>query len=111
VEQLFALVDHRFVLPGPAFDVGPGKLVCQGQRRNAQGYAAGGDEDDNFVQTVEGTSLETIRRFTNPQPKRQVALAWRTSFPRPKAIDVLQQAIAASQLTCIRTRIRRSRRN
>ena len=94
----------------------------------------------NFVQTVAGTSLETIRhmvasgmgitvlpctaagvdrysqrliairRFTNPQPKRQVALAWRASFPRPKVIDVLQNAIAASQLSCIRTRIRGSRR-
>jgi LysR family hydrogen peroxide-inducible transcriptional activator len=95
--------------------------------------------DDNFVQTVEGTSLETIRhmvasgmgltilpctaagvdrysqrlitirRFANPVPKRQVALAWRASFPRPKVIDVLQDAIAASQLSCIRSKIRRKR--
>jgi LysR family hydrogen peroxide-inducible transcriptional activator len=96
---------------------------------------------DSFVQTVEGTSLETIRhmvasgmgitilpctaagvdrysqrlisirRFGNPQPKRQVALAWRASFPRPKVIDVLQEAIAASQLSCIRSKVRHPRSN
>jgi len=29
------------------------------------------------------------RPFTQPQPQRRVALAWRSSFPRTKAIDVL----------------------
>ncbi len=41
------------------------------------------------------TSL-TIRRFVEPQPKRTVALAWRASFPRLKAIDVLRDAIKKS---------------
>ena len=84
------------------------------------------------VYTVEGSSLETIRhmvasglglsvfpctaacvdrysqrllairRFTDPVPQRRVALAWRVSFPRPRVIDVIRQAIEATQLTCIR---------
>lgn len=78
------------------------------------------------VYTVEGSSLETIRHmvasgmgltvlpstatgadryskklltvkpFVKPSPGRQVAMAWRASFPRPDVIDVLQDAIKAS---------------
>ncbi len=33
------------------------------------------------------------RPFADPAPQRTVALAWRASFPRHKAIDVLRQAI------------------
>ena len=33
------------------------------------------------------------RPFTEPEPSRSVAIAWRTSFPRPKAIDALTNAI------------------
>ncbi|ANF56379.1 hydrogen peroxide-inducible genes activator [Halotalea alkalilenta] len=36
--------------------------------------------------------LET-RPFKAPAPSRSVAIAWRTSFPRPKAIDALTTAI------------------
>jgi LysR family hydrogen peroxide-inducible transcriptional activator len=36
------------------------------------------------------------RPFTAPAPKRTVVLAWRVSFPRHKAIDVLRKAIQAS---------------
>ncbi len=39
--------------------------------------------------------LLTVRRFAGQEPSRTVALAWRVTFPRPKAIDVL--ARAASQ--------------
>ncbi|HHH44050.1 MAG TPA: hydrogen peroxide-inducible genes activator [Gammaproteobacteria bacterium] len=90
--------------------------------------------DGRAVYTAEGSSLETIRhmvasgmgltvlpctaagahrysqrllairRFASPVPSRQVALAWRTSFPRPKVIDALQAAIAAAQLSCVRPR-------
>ncbi len=38
----------------------------------------------------------TVRPFVEP-PKRTVALAWRASFPRHKAIDVLRQAIIDSR--------------
>ena len=90
--------------------------------------------DDAFNQTIEGSSIETIRhmvvsgigltvlpctaagtdkyarrllqikRLKNPEPKRCVALAWRASFPRPKAIEVLRKAIVASQLSCVKYR-------
>lgn len=84
-----------------------------------------------LAQTVEGTSLETIRhmvasgmgitvlpvtaagaeryaqrlvsirRFIPPEPHRRVALAWRVSFPRPRAIETLRQAILDSGLSGI----------
>lgn len=41
-------------------------------------------------------SLLTTRPFVNPAPKRTLALAWRVSFPRHKAIDLLRKAIQAS---------------
>ena len=45
--------------------------------------------------------LLAIRRFANPVPKRTVVLAWRVSFPRPRVIDLLQQAVNACQLSCV----------
>lgn len=79
-------------------------------------------------QTVEGTSLETLRQmvasgmgitilpstatavkdysqilcvrpFDSDAPKRIVALAWRVSFPRTQAIDVLIKALAKAKLS------------
>ncbi|HHJ17119.1 MAG TPA: hydrogen peroxide-inducible genes activator [Gammaproteobacteria bacterium] len=96
--------------------------------------------EGNAVYTAEGSSLETIRhmvasgmgitvlpctaagadrysqrllairRFTNPSPNRAVALAWRATFPRPKVIDVVKDAVAASQLSCIKSKIRKTRK-
>ena len=40
-----------------------------------------------------------VRPFASPVPFRTVALAWRVTFPRPKAIDVL--SLAASQCRVI----------
>ena len=40
-----------------------------------------------------------VRPFAAPVPFRTVALAWRVTFPRPKAIDVL--SLAASQCRVI----------
>ena len=37
--------------------------------------------------------LLTFRRFADPEPMRGVLVAWRASFPRPQAIDVLRTAI------------------
>jgi len=45
-------------------------------------------------------TLLVSRNFTPPAPSRHVALAWRSSFPRPKAIEALRLAILASQLDC-----------
>ncbi|WP_317932125.1 hydrogen peroxide-inducible genes activator [Halioxenophilus sp. WMMB6] len=39
-----------------------------------------------------------VRPFSDLAPSRTVALAWRASFPRHKAIDVLRQAINQCQL-------------
>jgi LysR family transcriptional regulator, hydrogen peroxide-inducible genes activator len=41
-------------------------------------------------------NLLVTRPFAPPIPKRTLALAWRVSFPRHKAIDVLRRAIQAS---------------
>lgn len=46
--------------------------------------------------------LLQIRRFSDGSPSRVVALAWRKSFPRPQAIEVLRQAISDSDLSCVR---------
>lgn len=37
--------------------------------------------------------LLQFRRFTEPPPFRRIVIAWRASFPRPQAIDVLRSAI------------------
>ncbi|WP_066016904.1 hydrogen peroxide-inducible genes activator [Endozoicomonas atrinae] len=38
-------------------------------------------------------NILSTRPFCAPSPSRTVALAWRASFPRPKAIDVLSDAL------------------
>ena len=82
----------------------------------------------SLQQTVEGSSLETIRHmvasgvgvtvlpstsinpsekhgllryipFTRPIPDRRVIMAWRKSYPRNRAIDLLRQSILASPLS------------
>jgi len=84
-------------------------------------------ERSSLARTVEGGSLETIRQmvasgvgvtvlpstsigaggtgdlirilpFGKPVPSRRVALAWRKSFPRPEAIEVLRKSILACNL-------------
>ncbi len=85
---------------------------------------------NELQQTVEGTSLETLRHmvasgmgitilpctatavrnysktlcvrpFKSNKPKRTIALAWRSSFPRTKAIDVVIQALRRAKLSQI----------
>jgi len=48
-------------------------------------------------------SLLDVRPFVAPQPYRSVALAWRVTFPRPKAIDVLAQATKHAQAALVET--------
>lgn len=38
------------------------------------------------------------RPFTDHSPERTVAMAWRTSFPRPRAVDALEKAIKACNI-------------
>lgn len=42
--------------------------------------------------------LVAVRPFSDPEPTRRVALAWRVTYPRSGAIDVLRSAILASAL-------------
>src|SRR5690606_3000708 len=42
--------------------------------------------------------LVSVRPFSDPQPSRRVALAWRVTYPRSGAIDVLRTAILDSGL-------------
>jgi len=85
-------------------------------------------ERSGISRSVEGGSLETIRQmvaggvgisvlpatslgpnnsagdlirilpFARPTPTRRVGLAWRKSFPRPEAVEVLRRAILACNL-------------
>jgi LysR family hydrogen peroxide-inducible transcriptional activator len=45
--------------------------------------------------------LLAVRRFEEPVPSRRVALAWRTSFPRPQAIEALRRAVLDTGLSCV----------
>ncbi|HIP53412.1 MAG TPA: hydrogen peroxide-inducible genes activator [Chromatiales bacterium] len=88
--------------------------------------------EENLQKTLQGSSLETIRymvasgvgvtilpctasgaqrfserlvavrRIKGRPPSRRVALAWRKSFTRPEAVDLLAEAIAHCELTCVR---------
>lgn len=50
------------------------------------------------ISTFYNSSQLVTRPFAENAPRRTVALAWRASFPRHKAIDVLRQAINQCQL-------------
>jgi len=45
--------------------------------------------------------LLTTRPFAEPAPCREVAIAYRRSFPRTEAIAVLRQAIMDCPLSCV----------
>ena len=49
------------------------------------------------VKTVE-YKLTAVRPFAAPVPSRRVALAWRRSYPRPRAIETVRQAVLACRL-------------
>ena len=40
--------------------------------------------------------------FAEPAPSRKVAVAWRASFPRPKAIEALTQSMREVKLDCLK---------
>lgn len=50
----------------------------------------------------ENNALVAVRPFAEPQPMRRVALAWRVTYPRSGAIDVLRQAIHECGLPGVR---------
>ena len=43
-----------------------------------------------------GDGLIELRHFSEPAPQRRVVVAWRATFSRPQAIDVLRTAVAAA---------------
>ncbi|MCI0401505.1 MAG: hydrogen peroxide-inducible genes activator [Gammaproteobacteria bacterium] len=45
--------------------------------------------------------LLTVRPFAGPAPYRRVALAYRRTFPRPRAIELLRQAVHDCHLDCV----------
>ncbi|MCK9988575.1 MAG: LysR family transcriptional regulator, hydrogen peroxide-inducible genes activator [Azoarcus sp.] len=47
-------------------------------------------------------ALVAVRPFSDPEPSRRVALAWRVTYPRSGAIDVLRTAILESDLPGVR---------
>jgi LysR family hydrogen peroxide-inducible transcriptional activator len=49
-----------------------------------------------------GNSLLTVRPFEAPEPFRRIALAWRVTYPRSGAIDVIRSAILGSPLQGVR---------
>jgi LysR family transcriptional regulator, hydrogen peroxide-inducible genes activator len=48
------------------------------------------------------TKLLKAVPFAAPAPSRKVALAWRTSFDRPLAVEALAEAIQAVKMPCLR---------
>ena len=54
--------------------------------------------DDMTMQTP----LVAVRPFSDPEPSRRVALAWRVTYPRSGAIDILRAAIMESALPGVR---------
>jgi LysR family transcriptional regulator, hydrogen peroxide-inducible genes activator len=49
----------------------------------------------------EENSMLLFRPFTEPTPKRRVALAYRKSFTRPQAVEALRQAILQAATPCV----------
>jgi len=48
------------------------------------------------------SKLLRVIPFSSPVPSRKVALAWRTSFDRPAAIEVIAEAVRAVKLPGLR---------
>src|SRR5438876_628462 len=48
------------------------------------------------------SKLLKVVAFTSPVPSRKVALAWRTSFDRPVAIETLAEAIRSVKVPCLK---------
>lgn len=96
--------------------------TCAGTKSTKGAINAG------LQQSLEGSSLETIRQmvasgvgitvlpstaaesriaeskltatknFTAPEPLRRIALAWRKSFPRPRAVQAVRESLLACKL-------------
>lgn len=91
---------HRSSDTGPAHAVEGGSLetirymVASGLGVTILPCAAAGAE--RFAER-----LLAVRRFDAAGPSRVVALAWRKSYPRPEAIEVLRRAVLDCDLACV----------
>lgn len=86
---------------------GPARSLEGGSLETIRQMVAGGVGLTVLPSTSVGTGggandLISIRPFAKPVPSRRVALAWRKSFPRPRAIDALRRAILACELPQVR---------
>ena len=112
--------------------LGPGHCFRDQVLEACPGCLQSGTSDDGLQRTLQGGSLETIRhmvaggigvtilpcsaagadqysqrlvairRFADISPSRRVALAWRKTFPRTKAIELLHQAISDCPMSCVK---------
>ena len=57
---------------------------------------------DTALQPRYANRLVKVIPFTEPAPSRQVAIAWRTSFSRPKAVEAVARAVLDVKLDCLR---------
>jgi LysR family hydrogen peroxide-inducible transcriptional activator len=46
-------------------------------------------------------NLVCVRPFAGEAPRRQVALAWRKSFPRVETVSALAEAVVSAGLGCV----------
>ncbi len=44
------------------------------------------------------TKLTATKTFSAPEPRRRIALAWRKSFPRVRAVQLVREALLACKL-------------
>ena len=54
------------------------------------------------LQPKYGSRLVKEIPFAEPVPSRKVAIAWRTSFSRPQAVDVVAESILEVKLACLK---------
>ncbi len=57
---------------------------------------------DTALQSRYANKLVKVIPFTEPVPSRKVAIAWRASFSRPKAVEAVAQAVLDVKLDCLR---------
>lgn len=53
--------------------------------------------DDRYI----ARNVLCARPFSGEAPKRRIALAWRKSFPRRQAVDVIAEAVRRADLKCV----------
>ncbi len=90
----------------PSLDDQPGKLrtAAEGSSLETLKYMVASGLGITVLPASAATAglgaadMLVTRPFTHPAPKRTVALAWRASFPRLKAIDVLRDSISSCSI-------------